>query len=311
MLINLLYTNYSASNALENEASSSLTRIAQEKKNQVDSIFDAQFQISDATVNELYLVNFFNELSTTNEVDEAALSTIAQNLEMRLANANGLYENIFLSYNDAVFADGVGGGSVGHVFHPELEAYYYEQVENPGVATSDYLYSPITGRPVIAVSNSIVDPSTNEVLSVLGIAVDISRLTESLVEAGSEQSVSTMILDRSGLVIASDKPEQTLTLNFSEQNGDVGDFYGQLSETASGTGFFTLDGVENMASYVQDDNYGLYIVTYMPIEQYMSKVDSLTSGIMTVMILSVILAAILVFIFVLKIIKPIRLACFR
>lgn len=58
MLVNLFYTGYSASKALESEASTSLTRIAQEKKKEVDNVFNAQFQISNATVNELFMVNF-------------------------------------------------------------------------------------------------------------------------------------------------------------------------------------------------------------------------------------------------------------
>ncbi|KIL49329.1 methyl-accepting chemotaxis protein [Jeotgalibacillus soli] len=307
MLINLIYTSYSASNALEKEASSSLTKIVQEKNKQVNSVFDLQFQISDSTVNEIFLADFFNDISAVNEINPANISRIAQNLETRLANSNGLYENIFLSYDDRIFIDGVGGGSVDHVFDKELEAYYYEQVQNPGVAASPYMYSPITGRPVIAVSNSIVDQSTNEVLSVLGIAVDISRLTEGLVEGTADQNVHTMILDPSGLVIASDLTEHTLTLNFNEHAEDTKDFFEQMNEANSGTGYFTLNGAENMASFVQNENNGLYILTYIPIDQYMGAVDSLQSGIILVILLSVLVSAICLLFYIFKLIKPIQL----
>ena len=115
MLINLFYTTYSASNALEDEARSSLSRIALEKEQQVDLVFDIQFDISEALVNELYTVNFFNEISNTGEIDQIKLDQIAQYLKKRHELSQGLYENIFFTYDDKVLADGIGGASVGYV----------------------------------------------------------------------------------------------------------------------------------------------------------------------------------------------------
>ena len=133
MLINLIYTTYSASNALESEASSSLFRIALEKNQQVDLVFNFQFDISEAMVNEPFMVDFFNEISNTNEIDRLKLNQITQSLEKRFTTSGGLYENIFFTYDDKVLADGIGGKSVGYVMDKKLEDYYYKQLKNPGL----------------------------------------------------------------------------------------------------------------------------------------------------------------------------------
>lgn len=306
MLINLFYTTYSSSRALESEASSSLSRIALEKKKQVDFVFDSQFQISNSMVNELFMRDFFQEVAKTNKIDRLKLNEISENLQQRLINSNGLYENIFFSYDNKVLVDGVGGESVGHVFDKKSEAYYYEQLKNPGISTSDYMYSPTTKRPIIAVANSILDDATKKVLSVLVIAVDINKLTRELVKGSSGQNVNTMITDPQGLVIASSKAGQALHINFSTQDG-IKDFYSKMKKHKSGEGYFTLNGVKNIASYVKHEKYGFYILSYMPVEHYMEKVDELKFGIVKVILLSVAITIIVVLLVVLSIVRPIKL----
>lgn len=303
MLINLFYTTYMSSNALEDEAKSSLSRIALEKKQQVDSIFDIQFDVSEAVINEVYTVNFFNKLNKNGKIDKKEVNQLSQYLKKRYELANGLYENIFFTYNDKVIADGLGGTSVGYVMDKKLEVYYYDQLKNPGVATGNYMLSPITGRPTIPIINSIVDKN-NKVITAFVIAVDVNRLTQQLL-AGSGEKSHTMILDPSGLVIAADKSDLELKLNFSKDK-KVKDFYKEMSKNNSGSGYFTLDGVKYIASYEKHDKYGFYILSYMPVSQFTEKVDSLKTGIIIVTLLSITLAAIAVFIIVKKLVRPIN-----
>ena len=168
------------------------------------------------------------------------------------------------------------------------------------------MYSPISGRPTLPIVNSIIDETTKQVLSALVIPVDVNRLTEQLVNGNGEQSAHTMILDPTGLVIAADNSDLELKLDFSK-NDEVKDFFKNMSETTSGSGNFTLNGVENIASYVQHEKYGFYILSYMPVSQYMGKVDALESGIIKVIILSIALAGLVVFFIVKRLVKPIKI----
>ena len=188
----------------------------------------------------------------------------------------------------------------------KLEDYYYKQLENPGLDTGSYMYSPVSGRPTLPIINSIVDDSTKKVITSFVIPIDVNRLTSELVKGNSQENVGTMILDPYGLVIASDKADQALTLNFSKHS-EMKDFYEKMIHKNSGQGNFTLNGVQNIAHYEKNEQTGLYVISYMPVEQYMSKVDELKSGIIQVIIWSVILSSIVVLLFISTIVKPIKL----
>ena len=306
MLINLIYSIHSSSKALESEASSSLLRVALEKNKQVDSVFNFQFTVVDTMVDEPYIVDFFKETSKTNHLDALKLNSITKSLEKKFSAANGLYENIFFTYDHKVLTDGIGGQSVGYIMDKKLEDYYYRQLENPGLDTGSYMYSPLSGRPTLPILNSIVDDSTKEVITSFVIPIDVNRLTSELVKGSPQENVGTMILDPNGLVIASDKADQALTLNFSKHSS-MKNFYEKMINTNSGQGNFNLNGVQNIAHYEKNEKTGLYVISYMPVEQYMSKVDELKSGIIQVIIWSVILSSIVVLLFISTIVKPIKL----
>src|SRR5690606_38668957 len=157
MLVNLIYSAYSVADALETESESSLSRLALEKKNEVDLVFQGQFSLSETWVNDTFAVELFREMDSTNQVDQEKADRVTQILEDRFTKANGLYENLFFTYDHKVFVDGIGGASVGYEMDHDLEDYYYRQLENPGLDTGDYMYSPITGRPTIPIINSILD----------------------------------------------------------------------------------------------------------------------------------------------------------
>ena len=85
------------------------------------------------------------------------------------------------------------------------------------------------------------------------------------------------------------------------------DFYEKMINKNSGQGNFNLNGVKNIAHYEKNEKTGLYVISYMPVEQYMSKVDELKSGIIQVIIWSVILSSIAVLLVISTIVKPIKL----
>lgn len=310
MLINLFYSTRLSSQALENEVDSSLSSVALEKKKEVDLVFEAQYALSEAWVEDLFAIQFFEELKETNEMDEIKLAQLSKHLEERFAKADGLYENIFFTYEDKVLIDGIGGNSVGVEMDQEREYYYYEQLKNPGVTTGRYMISPITERPVIPIINSIVDKSTNQVISALVIPIDVNKLTESLVQNELSDQMGTMILDPNGLVIAADKDELALNLNFSEE-ADLQSFFKEMSENIMGSGKFHLNGEEYIAAYHKHEIHGLYILTYMPVAQYMSKVDNLKWGIMTALVITVLLSSMVIYFAMRRMVRPITVVAER
>jgi len=306
MFVNLYFAIKSSSEALETESIDSLSRLVDEKKKEVDLVFESQFRLSDAWVNELFVVDFMKEISGGAEIDKSKLKYIEKSLTDRFKKADGLYENIFFTFDDKVLVDGIGGQSAGMAMDKEREAYYYEQLKNPGVATGNYMYSPVTGRPVVPIINSVMD--NGKVLSTLVMPIDVNKLTATLVQNSAQdndEKIGTMILDPSGLVIASDKEGLALKLNFSEHD-EVKDFYEEIKNKEKGFGRFALEGTEYVASYAKHEQHGFYILSYLPVSQYMEKIDSLKYGTVNVIVISVIVFGIIIYFVVRSLVKPIR-----
>ena len=304
-LVSLFYASNSAADALETESGNSLARLALEKQSEVDLVFQSQFALLDVWVNDRFTKDFFRELNRTGRADPEKTRQLTQILEERFRKADGLYENIFFTYDDEVFADGIGGLSVGIAMDREREAYYYRQLENPGLDTGPYMYSPVTGRPAIPIIDSVLDDDTNRILSTHVVPIDVNRLTENLVQSSEGQLMGTLILDGQGLVIAADKADWALNLNFGEQEGLAG-FFGEMQAAGSGGGKFKLDGTEYIASYLKHDRYGFYILTYMPVEQYMGKVNTLRFNIGGVILAGILISGVAAFFIIRSLVNPIK-----
>lgn len=304
MLINLFNTSNTASTALEEESLTALSRVAQEKKNELDLLFDAQFALSNAWTNELFVQQFFQEIESTGEIDQNKLKQLSNMLEERFQQANGLFENLFFTYNDKVIADGIGGESVGYKMDPNIEAYYYEQLENPGLATGDYMFSPITGRPTIPIINSILD-NANRVISTLVIPLDVNNLTNTLITMSEDDTIGTMILDGQGFVIAADQEDLVLNMNFNGEE-TTKNLFTAMRENGAGTGKFSLNGEEYVAAYTKHDEQNLYLLSYMPVSQYMQNVKQMQLEIVNVIIVSVLITGVVVFFVIRRLVNPIK-----
>lgn len=88
----------------------------------------------------------------------------------------------------------------------------------------------------------------------------------------------------------------------------MADLYGTMKANNSGIGYFTINGVKNTASYTKSNITKLYIVSFIPVEQYMSKINSVRNGIIIVIIISLIISSLLILLFSRSITKPLKLA---
>ena len=97
-------------------------------------------------------------------------------------------------------------------------------------------------------------------------------------------------------------------MNFSNEKGDVLDFYNQLKSNSSGIGYFTLNGSRNIAAYVKCNVGNIYVINYMPVARYISAVSSLRNGILIVMVISIFISGFVILLLSMKISKPITSA---
>ena len=166
--------------------------------------------------------------------------------------------------------------------------------------------SPITGRPGSSIMGFIMDEKMMT-LGILAVIVDLENMTRNLVQSQENSETKTLVLGPAGQVIASENTEQILNLNLSDQVGNIAEYYAK-AEADGGIGTFVMDGVENIASIAYSNKFGMYVFTYMPTSQYISKVNTMTAGLVSVIVISAILSAVAIYRLSKQLSQPVQVA---
>lgn len=163
--------------------------------------------------------------------------------------------------------------------------------------------SPTTGRPVISVMGSVRDDN-GERQGILAMAIELNVLSEKIIKGHSSSEFKTLILDTAGLTLSAEDSEYVLSLDF-QQEENLKDFYQTMKKDGSGIAYFTLNGIENIAAFTKSEEYGMYIVTYEPVTNYMAGINKLKIGLLIIILLSIIVSAVVIYLFSKGISKPI------
>ncbi|MBP2652476.1 MAG: mcpB 2 [Firmicutes bacterium] len=304
MLVSMFFVNKYSASVIEKGVTDSLKSNAVEKKNQVELAFKGLADVAKTNASDAFIIDFLKEFNVTQQVDALKAKRIADNLSEKLKKSNGLYENIFISYNGSIFIDGIDGKSVGHKNSDEPWFNPIMSDSNHNVYIADPVASPISGLPDMVVACPVVDDVSGRVLAIFTLPVELNTLTKSIVSENSEMKMNTLILSSSGLVASSNDPEKILKLDFSKEQGDYKEFYNQLKKSDTGIGYFTLDGAKCIAAYVKSDKLNMYIVTYMPISEYISELYKLRGIAIIILIVSILIAGFVIFSLAFRLTKP-------
>lgn len=317
IIVPLSITSYfsitTLTNSLEDDAKKSLNTSAIEKKNYINLAFKDQMDIATSIANEYRTVEYFSDFAKTHQSDQSTLNLLSDSLEKKMSNSSGLYENMYFQVrvdNDSnllVVADGLSGKSVGQKIPTtpdKLEIVQY----NPNGSLGNVTNSPITGKTGIVISSPVIDKSTNQLIAIFRSSIDLSALTQNIINANSQSNIKTLVVSTEGVTVCSENEKNILKLDLSKQKGDLLDFYKKMKVNKSGIGYFTLDGSRSIASYIESEKTGFYIISYMPVEQYMSKINSNRNLILIVIFVCLIISALLILLFSHNITKPVKLA---
>ncbi|WP_166239716.1 methyl-accepting chemotaxis protein [Paenibacillus turpanensis] len=307
MLISLFYTSQQTTQFVEREASHSLTQIAAEKRAQLEAVLQSKMTLADSIADEPYTIDFFQQAEKTGKLDKTKLARIQENLTTKVKNANGLYENIFFTHEDKVLVDGIGGQSVGHAFDDVTEAWYKSALSNPGTFNGGLMTSPITGRPVIVVGDTVMNPATHTPLSVFALPIDLIKLTEPVIKGNTEDQITTMILNESGLVVVSANQDQVLKFDFSKE-ASTQELFQKMQSEASGYSYVDVNGTSLVGAFVKDEKLKMYVVSFLPLEGFTKQIEELEKGMLLFTVLCIVIAAAAVFFVVRTIVRPIRVA---
>jgi methyl-accepting chemotaxis protein len=307
MLVALFYASSTASSALRSEAGKSLTSIVAEKKNEIDLALSDLTTAAINLANQPDMASTFKQWTATKQPDADAVSTLSAYLENVIKNGNGIYENISISHDGKVVIDGQGGKSIGSEIGDTTEAWANGFQKN-GFFIGNPEISSTTSRPVLTLLVPIADGSPEKRQTMLIMSLELNMLASQVIKNDTVNLINTVLMNPEGLVISSNDPAQTLILDFSKEKGDLPAFFTQVKQQDSGIGQFTLSGVKSIATFTKSTKQDMYIVSYMPVDRYMSRVNQLTAGIVWVIVISILVFTALLLFIANRLTRPIRAA---
>ncbi|AKL94771.1 methyl-accepting chemotaxis protein Mcp [Clostridium aceticum] len=312
MLVSLIYASTSSTQSLEEEAINTLSALTSERRGQIEIALQGEVKLIESMGNEPFTVDIYQEFLEIKQLDATKSDRVSSIIETRRKASGGLYENIFYTWYEnaeiSVLMDSLGGDSVGRVLDTSQNSWRYHFLQNPKAGLGGHHLSPVTGRPVFLVAAPVFSKNSQELLGTVEKALDLEAMTENIIKGNTNHNVKTLLINSSGLVVSSEDQSQVLNLDLSQEEGDIQEFYQELVVNHSGIGFFTMEGVRNIASYEKSDYLNMHVISFMPTTQYISKINQLRVGLSIVAIISIILSALLIMLLTSRITKPIKRA---
>lgn len=305
MVISIMAISYMTTRSYEAMNTDSLTRIADEKVTELQMVVAGQQDVVNSISREIYNVDFFKNLTETGVTDPVGFKRIQDNLNEKLNQSNGLYENIFFTYQDKVYVDGLSGVSHGTDMF-STSPWYKPVLDSGTLLVGDLQTSPVTGLPAIVIAAPVKDPATDQILSVFALPININGLLGGITQQDSEDIITTVVTDENGMVIASHDAEQVLQTDFTKLDNEGG--LQQISAAPNGTGYVTVDGDRYLASFIKDEVLNMNVVTLLPVSSYMNNLYSMLTTMAVITIVTLLIALSVLFLIVRSIVRPIRMA---
>ncbi|MBS2097361.1 methyl-accepting chemotaxis protein [Carboxylicivirga linearis] len=261
------YFNYTE---IKENTINELASISYERSKHFDSKLDDLKLLAQSISDDLYIHQYFKERST-GEVDENKRLMISDMLHHELQMQSKIMENIFFTFDGIVTIDGLKGATVGYnAKEDENNTWYKDTYQKRQASLGDITMSPITGDPVVLVSNPLVNEN-DELLSLFAIAVKLNGFSLDILDNMNNKSYQTIIVDQKGNVIASRDTSMIFKLNINLSEEEVGSLTEKMKVKNSGDAFFSLQDEEYIGVFNKMEN-NLYAITYSPIEVYQKPI---------------------------------------
>lgn len=282
-----IFVNINTTKTLTQEVQEKLSAITVEKQAKLDMALTNIENLARTLASDKYAVDYFSSLKNGGTVDSYKLQRIASSLGNEVQKGHGIYEDIAYYYNGIIVVDGIGGKSV----------------NNPSKDKNEVIggikLSPITGRPVMVFK--IPYFKNSDLPNLVVVAVELNNVTDKIID-NSQNSTKTIILDRNGLILASNDKGKIMKYNFKEAGGDSAVFFQNMVTKSNGTDILTWDGQKYFAAFTEDPVRHMYMITYAPVSELDRIISGLSYGILFLFLVCLIIGVILSYILSRKII---------
>lgn len=299
MVIPLIFSTIvsikSTRDTLESTANENLNQIAIEKMSEVDSILENQKALVRSIAKSPYVSEAVAEQFKDGNFEPNAVLT--EYLTDVFNNANGLYENLFITCGSMGIADGLGGATLHDCAG---EGSYESCIANGSYFGSEV--SPVSGLPVYNVTYTINDPDSGEVIGMVNEAISLGSMTGSILNSLTADGMTAIILGSDGIVRASADDSEILTLDFNSENDSTKAVMSAVNASDSGSVTFSLNGVQNVGAYRKSGD--LTTLVFEPESAYLSAINRLLMQTIVIVVICLVIAGVVITMISLSIIRP-------
>jgi len=289
----ILFAHNRAANQLEETYKSEYVKMSQKEGVEMENMVKRQVLFAQAMAKDPSVLRAIvtGEYGTVN----AMLANMFKTM--------GIYENIFISTAQKkpvilaagqANAIGVKWSGIGYDDNIDAALDGKTHLGKPGK-------SPVTGLGVTLISVPI--RINGQIRAIFGLPLDLGKLTKKIVtEIKLGKTGYFFIVDNDGLVFSHPKEEYNFKL-------DVGKFdWGNkiLNMKNGEIGYYTFEGKEKIASTYSSDYLRLKLAGSGYVADYMDEINSLRTQMFVVGLIGLIVAAFIIFIFVIRRLQPLE-----
>lgn len=247
----------------------------------IDSMFKKLVEGSTEMANTPLIVSYMEGGAQ----DPTMKSRIQKHLEIACEAGEGLYENIFINKDGKVIVDGYARGEGTNVKGMD----WYEEAMQGKEVIGEIQASPVTGRPITAVSAPIKG-SNGQVLGVFTRSIEFNKLSETLNEVQLGKTGYAAMFNREGYPVAHPQKELILKEKFNETASPT--LNKMIDDAiALNTGFrkYIYEGEEKLTGYTPCTVKDWSVLVTMPTKEafggiWQTRVFALVIGIISLLI---------------------------
>lgn len=232
LLVPLFFTTYClldvAIDGMESTANETLASISVKESTALEDYINSQRVLTSSVANNVNIIEQACIYAETGEIDPVQQTTDGAFLVSIEEESNNLYENFFVTFGSAGYADCLGNTTL----HDVAEEPFYQACKTDGYFFGNNI-SPVTGNPVYVIAYAITDPTTGAFLGTVNNSIDVAALSSRLL---NDEIYTISVIDLEGNIIAHKDPTQILTFNIKEGQPEMWE-----SLLAAGSGAFSYD----------------------------------------------------------------------
>ncbi len=297
LIICMVYVVKVVGNNVEETADANLQQLSIEKMHEVDSIIQNQIAMTKTVSDSPYVAEIVAKQFKDGTLDNVANKELTAYFTGIFEQANGYYENFFITCGPAGIADGLNGNTL----HDVTGEPWYEACMTEGAFIGNNI-SPVTGRPVYVISFGVKDPVTGKYVGGLNNSIDLAAMTASVTGSITDEKTKVMIIDVEGNVVASENADEILQVNFFDHNESTKALMETMGTGENGQAVFEYNGVSYVGAYSSVGT--MYTLVYMPEAEYIAMVGSMVKNIIAVVLICFVIATIVIVFISLSITKP-------